>query len=268
MFTPTFCFIQFENCAIAQNNCTENELFRLRFASADVIILQLVGKSDYSINVESILGTLIQANVATFEDLQENQKCTINLPTLQNGCYRLKLKGFQSIFCELGINEICTKPINEICALDSNEIDLGCFYFEINNDTCFTEIVKYSNKESSASFDYSEGYFNQIRLPINLAYPQNKTKAESYRTSAGQIIKLAYTKTKEYELETDYANEHFHDCASVMLDSDIIQIGTSNYIGNSDYETEWIKEKGNTNLAKGKSTLLLTPYDNQNPNFN
>ena len=268
MFTPDFCFIQFENCTIAQNNCTKNELFRLRFVSADVIILQLVGKSDFSINLETITGVLIQANIATFENLQFNKKCTINLPTLQNGCYRLKLKGFESQFCNLGIADICAMDIADICAMESNEIDLGCYYFEVNNDTCYTEILKYNNEESSAGFDYSNGYFNQIRLPINLAYPQNKTKSESYRTSAGQIIKLAYTKTKEYELETDYADEHFHDCTSVMLDSDIIQIGQTNYIGNSDYETEWIKEKGNTNLAKGKGTLLLTPYNNQNPNFN
>lgn len=269
MINVPFSFIQFSDCENVAT-CKEIEKFYLQFANGDVIIAQISGNivTDFIIDLETKEGVLIQENIATFANIAYNKQITINLPSMLSlGCYRLKLKGYQSQFCILPISGICALPILDICGLSNYQIELGCFEFQIINDTCYTAIVKYSNQENSAGFDYSNGFFNQLRLPIKYGFPQNQTKTENYRTSNGQIIRLSSKKTKEYELETDYANEHFHDCISTMLDSDNLQINELFFVGNGNYEVEWNTEIGHTNLAKGKGKITLTPYNNQNPNF-
>jgi len=267
MINAPFSFIQFTSCN-EQSNCKEVGDFFLQLVGGDVVIMQLTDNDDYRIDLETQSGGLLFANIATFQTLNKSKIVNINIPAnLAVGCYRLKLKGYESVICDMAIGSICAMPIGSICNLGSNLIDIGCFGFKITKEVCYNKIVTYRCNESNSGFDYSEGFFNQIRLPIRYDFPQTKTKAEIYRRSDGGILRLANTKNKEYFFETDYADEHFHDCVSTMLDADVFIIDGKSFIGAGDYEVGWIKEINSISLAKGTGKITLTPFNNQNPTF-
>ena len=93
------------------------------------------------------------------------------------------------------------------------------------------------------SFRYQEddgdpisGLVNKIELPFYLKNMQPVNESGSYMKSDGSRKKLYARIFKEWDLETDYMPQMWHDKLNVALQHDFVSI-SNDYQGNQDIDT-------------------------------
>lgn len=93
--------------------------------------------------------------------------------------------------------------------------------FRYVSDTSETVLVKYLCSEAQFGFDYTiDNSYNQVRLPILARLPQFPQEDKVYIDGNG-VRRLLYSKVdKEYNLETEYIPEDWHEKLIIALSHD------------------------------------------------
>jgi hypothetical protein len=265
-----YSFIQFTDCNASDGGCYD-DAFALSFKAGDTYIMQILSESDMKLDVLNASGSIVASNVASFDLLESGvYRAEITIPNLPKGCYRFQLSVGGSVLC--GLANICS--VSNVCTLGlTYTVDSCSQKFNIITDTCFTEVVAYKNdfNEVFAGFKYLSDFQNQIRLPIEISYPQTDTKREVYKRSDGVIVSLGASADKVFKLKTAHANEHFHDCIAIALLHDNFRITEGKRLGNyfldDGYEVGWFEGINGSKLAKGEAKVKKSPYDVLNPKY-
>lgn len=138
-------------------------------------------------------------------------------------------------------------------------------------DLCFTSLLTYWCNENYADFNYQSDRKNQVRLPISLSRPVHPQKRSVYITSKGRQKLLSANAEKEYQLETDWMIELFHECMVIALLHDNIILKNDNIrektveILSSEYNAEWNNEF-NLIEAPGKGKVKVATFGQTNNN--
>lgn len=110
---------------------------------------------------------------------------------------------------------------------------------------------------------------NRIRLPFKLTRPQFPEERVNFRKANGETKTLSVVVRKEYEGETDYLPENWHEKLKIALAHDEITIEGDRYIGDisqtGEYNIEWI-DFLDYPTAKGKFKAEVTPFNESNSN--
>lgn len=158
--------------------------------------------------------------------------------------------------------------------------------FRYVSDTCFTNVIRYGCADNAFGFYYEEvnttigtSYYNQIRIPITLHSPRPVTEKSGFRKSDGRFMTLSATKSKEWEVETDYLSDYLHQCIDAAIDHDTVYIfeaivsgcdytGSEYYRDEADkYDIQWDEQPGrHLGVAKAKTKLRTNPYYSNNNN--
>jgi hypothetical protein len=130
--------------------------------------------------------------------------------------------------------------------------------FEKVEDCCFVTKIEYSNNEDAFGFTYPTGVTNSVNFPFFLHSPQYPTTEKIYKQTNGQYRRLSADIEKEYECETDYIQESYHDKLITALKHDTL-IVTSNRLGfttqmsqQGDYSPDWNSKIEFTSKAEFK----------------
>lgn len=166
-------------------------------------------------------------------------------------------KGFIN-FPELPLETIIPECFT-YAILDSNKDLVACSnLFEKVEDCCFVTKIEYSNNEDAFGFTYPTGVTNSVNFPFFLHSPQYPTTEKIYKQTNGQYRRLSADIEKEYECETDYIQESYHDKLITALKHDTL-IVTSNRLGftaqmsqNGDYSPDWNSKIEFTSKAEFK----------------
>ena len=142
---------------------------------------------------------------------------------------------------------------------------------KITND-CYTSLLTCNCNENAFGFYYNAGQVNQVRLPFYLSRPTHPQKKEVYINSKGVHQTLSAFVEKEYQLQTDWMIELFHECMAIALSHDTIIIKNSNIrektvqvISSDGYTAEWNNDHELiTAPGKGKVRVSSFGYANNN----
>lgn len=105
--------------------------------------------------------------------------------------------------------------------------------------------VRYSCDEDAFGFPFSpllaDGThpYLQLMLPIVLRKPQLKQSDKVYETLSGKRIVIHATINKEYEAQTEYIHEDWHEKNVIALCCDNISIDGESLVRSESYEVNW-----------------------------
>lgn len=105
--------------------------------------------------------------------------------------------------------------------------------------------VRYSCDEDAFGFPFSpllaDGThpYLQLMLPIVLRKPQLKQSDKVYETLSGKRIVIHATINKEYEAQTEYIHEDWHEKNVIALCCDHITIDGESLVRSESYEVNW-----------------------------
>lgn len=130
--------------------------------------------------------------------------------------------------------------------LDSDKNMVACSnLFEKVEDCCYVTKIEYSNNEDAFGFSYPTGVTNTVQFPFFLNSPKYPTTEKIYKQTNGIYKRLSADIEKEYDCETDYIQESYHDKLITALKHDTL-IVTSNRLGftaqmsqQGDYTPDW-----------------------------
>lgn len=156
---------------------------------------------------------------------------------------------------------------------DVDDVPLGSSnQFNKLLDDCYSSLLTYSCNENSFEFIYAGGQVNRVRLPFYLSRPTHPTKREVYIKSNGLHKTLSAFVEKEYNLQTDWMIELFHECMAIALAHDTITLYNTNtrekslaVLASDNYTPEW-----NTDFelakAPAKGKLKVSSFGLTNSN--
>lgn len=98
----------------------------------------------------------------------------------------------------------------------------NCFQFV--TDHRYTALVQYYNDCPEFDFLYNGTVYNQLRLPMFMAFPQHAVKRSVYRKSTGVFKRLSTIKHKEWQVDTNYFSERQISCLEVAVDHNFFQM--------------------------------------------
>lgn len=114
----------------------------------------------------------------------------------------------------------------------------------------------------------SDAFHIKQWLPFLVRNPQYKTKEETYEKLSGERVLLMATIAKEYELETEYLPEAWHDMIITALECDHVSVNGVEMFKSSDYSVDWEKYTDTdcgTRLTRATSKLQ-TNFNSRNSN--
>lgn len=158
--------------------------------------------------------------------------------------------------------------------------------FQYIPDTCWTQVIRYGCRDNSYGFLFKEVntaisavFYNQIRMPITLMAPRPVTEKDGFEESTGRFKTLQAKKSKEWDVDVDYLNEHQHMCLDAAIDHDelfifenvIADCAYTSYQYHHDdrdkYDIDWQDKPGqHLGVAKAKFKLMTNPYYSTNNN--
>lgn len=111
---------------------------------------------------------------------------------------------------------------------------------------------------------------NRVRLPMQLHSAQFPEERTSFRKANGVVKTLSVVIRKEYELETDYLPERWHERLKMALAHDIVTLEGERYLGDiaqaGDYNIEWPEGVLHYPTAKAGVKVQVTPFEATNDN--
>lgn len=102
-----------------------------------------------------------------------------------------------------------------------------------------TSLLKYWNDEAAFGFEYPEGSFCKIRLPITLEKPQFPQEDKIYKKTTGERVVLFSAIDREYDLVTDYLTEEEHRKIVIALAHDHVEINGQRLTKTGEYKIDW-----------------------------
>lgn len=110
---------------------------------------------------------------------------------------------------------------------------------------------------------------NRVRLPMKVTRPQFPEERVNFRKADGTTKTLSVVVRKEYEGETDYLPEGWHEKLKIALAHDTITIEGDRYIGDisqtGEYTIEW-PDFLDYPTGKAKFKAEVTPFNETNSN--
>lgn len=100
-------------------------------------------------------------------------------------------------------------------------------------------LLRYRCGETTAGFPFKNGEWVSAWMPIWLDQMQYRQEDETYTRLDGSVAVLYATRTKEYEAETDYIPEEWHEKILTALMSDDVTINGQGLQKSADYELQW-----------------------------
>lgn len=139
---------------------------------------------------------------------------------------------------------------------------IGCTncFMAVRND-CYLSVLGYYSNEDGMTFRYQKDngnpineLINKIELPLYLKNMQPVIESGSYMRSDGSRKKLFSRIYKEWELETDYMPQVWHDKLNIALQHDYVNLwnmwqssqdidDTTAITIDEPYQIDWIKGK-------------------------
>jgi hypothetical protein len=112
-------------------------------------------------------------------------------------------------------------------------------------------------------------FSNRIRLPFQILKPQFPEDKTVYRKADGTTKVLSVTVKKQYQGETDYLPEKWHQRLTIALAHDTVNIEGDKYLGgvskNGDYTITW-PDFLDYPTGKAAFAVDVTPFDASNSN--
>lgn len=113
-------------------------------------------------------------------------------------------------------------------------------------------------------------FANRIRLPLQLHSPQYPQERSVFRKANGETKTMSVIVRKNYELETDYMPDNWHQRLIIALSHDNIILEGERYLGgvsqDGDYNIEWPEGVMHYPTAKAGVKVQVTPFDATNAN--
>jgi len=125
---------------------------------------------------------------------------------------------------------------------------------EVKNDFDCGLLIKYTNDDNFADFDYTNGLVNQIRINAHFWRVENPTEKSIHRTSAEEVIPIRQVVKKQIMLETDIMPEYMHEKLSIIFCHAAIEIDGITYVAEEGYEHDPFPK----NFRQSKGHVLLT----------
>lgn len=133
---------------------------------------------------------------------------------------------------------------------------------KVKNDFDCGLLVKYTNDDNFADFDYTNGLVNQIRLEAHFWRVTNPTEKSIHVTSAEEVIPTRQVVKKQIMLETDIMPEYMHEKLSIIFSHAAIEIEGITYVAEEGYEHDPFPK--NFRQAKGHVLLTDKTYTKEN----
>ena len=114
---------------------------------------------------------------------------------------------------------------------------------------------------------------NEVRptfsLPILLSAPQYKQEDKTYTKLTGEVVTLFAKYYKEWDGQTEYIPERWHDCIVAMLSCDRLYINGTLVTRSANYDVDWEKYDTADNGEKiARATFKVQENTNQrNSNY-
>lgn len=120
----------------------------------------------------------------------------------------------------------------------------NALYIAGNVDDEDISVLKYRCDENAFGFPFaSAGNSAYVRscLPVIISRPQFKQSDKTYEKLDGESVVLFATIGKEYELQTEYIPEHWHEVIITALSCDKLFINGIHVSKSSEYSIDWDK---------------------------
>jgi microcystin-dependent protein len=233
--SPPFSFVQF-------GDCPECLGANLEVKQASDIAFQVL--------VSGGVGTSIEYVIATDSEVELSRKRVESAGAI-DGAYIYFINSSASLY-DLLTEGNCFKfgicNVGEQPATYSN-------LFKYSPSVEHTVLLEYRcDEEIALGFYYPNGMFNRIRLPCRIYKPQHKEENNIYIKRNGQRKVLSASLTKEFEFETDWISEEFHDRLSIALMHDLTIFDGKVFTKSSTYEIGW--DDDFITAAPGKCKLI------------
>jgi len=115
-----------------------------------------------------------------------------------------------------------------------------------------------------------EGFKNRVRLPMQLHSAQFPEERSTFRKANGEVKTMSVVIRKQYELETDFFPEKWHQRLKIALAHDSVSWEGERYFGDvaqdGDYTIEWPEGALHYPTAKAACKVQVTPFDATNSN--
>ena len=123
-------------------------------------------------------------------------------------------------------------------------------------------LIKYTNDDNFADFDYTNGLVNQIRILAHFWRVDNPTEKSIHVTSSEEVIPTRQVVKKQIMLETDIMPEYMHEKLSIIFSHAAIEIDGITYVAEEGYEHDPFPK--NFRQAKGHVLLTDKTYTKEN----
>lgn len=267
MKNAPYSFLQFRSAMYSYE-------YLLGLLSTDAVRMQFFSDAKrLEVDLLNNAGQLVAEDSGVLERSGELVRATLTLEgAVAGNCYFYRIAVYRDAFC--AIEDICL--IEDICAVEAGEV-FEYYYsqkFKVLYDDAHTALIRYYNNEGFAGFQYVDALLaiNEMRVPVELKYPQSVDEIEVYRTSLGERKLISVKADKEYDVLIGFADEHFHFCLRNALLHDYVAFKLPDklferYSNEERYEIEWTKKIGGITLARANTKVKLASYDIGNPNF-
>lgn len=154
---------------------------------------------------------------------------------------------------------------------ETTDIILGVTNWFKKQNSCYTTLLKYWGNESSFGFTYAGEIVNQVRIPAYLSRPLHPQKRNVYIKSSGNQVLLSASIEKEYQLQTDWMIELFHECLTIALNHDNVVMKGDSFrekevsVIASEYTAEWNQDH-ELIKAPGKGKVKMATFGKSNSN--
>lgn len=194
-------------------------------------------ESIISVAICDVAGSLIRDVTGYYSDTRQHFKLSDELIFLaKNTCFRFRIQTATGYyFSNLFIFTECT------------------------SDDCSASVA-YSCNSNQFGFDYVDNgnRYNSIRLPIRMINKQYPQENKIYTKSTGERVVLTSTIGFQYELDTDYMPEPWHEKLVVALSHDDVLINGIRVTQDGEYSINWqdvIDNGCGVKLVKGSTKL-------------
>lgn len=120
----------------------------------------------------------------------------------------------------------------------------GAYAFKyVDVQTTYIEDLKYWSwleyKCNETSLGFPGGCMEGVWLPMRIYNPQHSQEDKTYTKRNGEIVTLYASYSKEYEGETDYLPEEWHDKIMAALSCDEVYINGLRVTKSANYDIKW-----------------------------
>ncbi len=133
---------------------------------------------------------------------------------------------------------------------------------KVKNDSQCGLLVKYTNDDNFADFDYTNGLVNQIRIEAHFWKIENPQEKSIHVTSAEEVIPLRQVVKRQVMLETGIMPEYMHEKLAIIFSHAAIEIDGITYVAEGDYEHDPFAN--NYRQVKGRVLLTDKTYTKEN----